>query len=170
MKLETRTFDLYAKVLAIAFATVIRLCAPFRCQPCFHMSNSLIGLLLEVYIPSCNFPKREQNRQNAPDFDYFLKTDDWKHTCEWIKIERTDRSKTSNGNQHSSTVLLLCLAVSTPSFFSNMEIVHWMETKIPSCSMPPQLVLAGQMLVLGWVCVLQKMQKLKNTKSDKFKC
>ena len=76
MKLETRTFDLYAKVLAIAFATVIRLCAPFRCQPCFHMSNSLIGLLLEVYIPSCNFPKREQNRQNAPDFDYFLKTDD----------------------------------------------------------------------------------------------
>ena len=54
MKLETRTFDLYAEVLAIAFATVIHLCAPFRCQPCFHMSNSLIGLLLEVYIPSCN--------------------------------------------------------------------------------------------------------------------
>ena len=54
MKLETRTFDLYAKVLSIAFATVIRLCAPFRCQPCFQMSNSLIGLLLEVYIPSCS--------------------------------------------------------------------------------------------------------------------
>ena len=54
MKLETRTFDLYAKVLAIAFATVIRLCALFQCQPCFQMSNSLIGLLLEVYIPSCS--------------------------------------------------------------------------------------------------------------------
>ena len=27
-----------------------------------------------------------------------------------------------------ATVLLLCSAVSTPSFFSNMEIVHWLET------------------------------------------
>jgi len=27
-----------------------------------------------------------------------------------------------------ATVLLLCLAVLTPSFFSNMEIVHWLET------------------------------------------
>ena len=54
MKLETRTFDLYAKVLAIAFATVIRHCAPFRCQPFFQMSNSLFGLLLEVYITFCS--------------------------------------------------------------------------------------------------------------------
>ena len=54
MKLETQTFDLYAKVLAIAFATVICLCAPFQCQPFFQMSKSLIGLFLEVYIPSCS--------------------------------------------------------------------------------------------------------------------
>ena len=101
MKLETRTFDLYAKVLAIAFATVIRLCAPFPCQPCFQMSNSLIGLLLEVCIPSCSVkPQLVQAKQL-----------DLKAKAAAI-----------------ATVLLLCLAVSTPSFFSNMEIVHWLET------------------------------------------
>ena len=48
MKLETQTFDLYAK-LAIAFATVIRLCAPFRCQRCFQMSNSC-GDAANIYL------------------------------------------------------------------------------------------------------------------------
>ena len=97
MKLETQTFDLYAKVIAIAFATVIRLCAPFRCQPCFQMSNSLIGLLLEGYIPSCSVKPQ---------------------------LVRDLKAKAAA----IATVLLLCSAVSTPSFFSNMEIVHWLET------------------------------------------
>jgi len=101
MKLETRTFDLYAKVLAIAFATVIRLCAPFRCQPCFQMSNSLIGLLLEVYIPSCSVKPQ------------------------LVQAKKLDLKAKAAA---IATVLLLCLAVSTPSFFSNMEIVHWLET------------------------------------------
>ena len=58
MKLETRTFDLYAKVLAIAIAIAIA----------FATVTAIV------------------------------------------------------------TVLLLFSAVSTPSFFSNMEIVHWLET------------------------------------------
>ena len=101
MKLETRTFDLYAKVLAIAFATVIRLCAPFRCQPCFQMSNPLIGLLLEVYIPSCSVKPQ---------------------------LVRAGKLDLKAKAAAIATVLLLCSAVSTPSFFSNMEIVHWLET------------------------------------------
>ena len=99
-KLETGTFDLYATVLPIAFATVIRLCAPLRCQPCFQMSNSLIGLLLEVYIPSCSVKPQ------------------------LVQAKKLDLKAKAAA---IATVLLLCLAVSTPSF-SNMEIVHWLET------------------------------------------
>ena len=78
MKLETRTFDLYAKVLAIAFATMIRLC---NCVPFQLLQAKKLDLKAKVAAIA---------------------------TC---------------------TVLLLklCLAVSTPSFFSNMEIGHWLE-------------------------------------------
>ena len=103
MKLETRTFDLNAKVLAITFSTVICLCAPFRCQPFIQMSKSLIGLLLEVYIPSCSV---------KPQLVQAKKID--------LKAKATA----------IATVLLLCSAVSTPSFFLNMKIVRTLVGKI----------------------------------------
>ena len=65
------------------------------------MSNSLIGLLLEVYIPSCSVKPQ------------------------LVRAEKLDLKAKAAA---IATVLLLCSAVSTPSFFSNMEIIHWLET------------------------------------------
>ena len=73
----------------------------FQCQPCFQMLNSLIGLLLEVYIPSCSMKPQ------------------------LVRVGKLDLKAKAAA---IATVLLLCSAVLTPSFFSNMEIVHWLET------------------------------------------
>ena len=98
MKLETQTCDLYAKVLVIGFATVIYLCAPFRCQPFFQMSKSLIGLLLKVYIPSCSMKPQ-------------------------LVLAKKNRFKSkSRFYCHCSAALLGCF-----DSFSNMEIVHWTD-------------------------------------------
>ena len=93
MKLETRTFALSLQLL----------CTPFGCQPCFQMSNSLLGLLLEGYIPYASCSVKPQ----------------------LVQAEKLDLKAKAAA---IATVLLLCSAVSTPSFFSNMEIVHWLET------------------------------------------
>ena len=62
----------------------------------------LLGsFLLEVYIPSCSVKPQ------------------------LVRAKKLDLKAKAAA---IATVLLLCLAVSTPSFFSNMEIVHWLET------------------------------------------
>ena len=101
MKLETRTFDLYAKVLAIAFAAVICLCAPFRCHPSFQMSKSLIGLLLEVYMPSC-IVKPQLVRATILD----------------LKAKA------------AAIALFCCFArlFRLQAFFQTWKIIHWLET------------------------------------------
>ena len=65
------------------------------------MLNSLIGLLLEVYIPSCS-----------------------------VKPQLVQAGKLDLKAKAAAiaNVLPLCSAVLTPSFFSNMEIVHLLET------------------------------------------
>ena len=65
------------------------------------MLNSLIGLRLEVYIPSCSVKPQ------------------------LVRVKKLDLKAKAAA---IATVLLLCAAVSTPNFFSNMEIVHWLET------------------------------------------